>query len=158
MDIWHAWKLISFSIWCPWFIKFLPPCLRLRGRVARVKLKWVARVKLSFPKFAIDSQNTQTQNSSTQKIENSNPNWHLWVFLGAYVRVELKSSVCQSTHLQATNQQAQFTSRHTCMPSKTACEMEMILPAPAASRYGELSEVLVWALRARLYQERLTGL
>ncbi len=32
-------------------------------------------------------QNTQTQNSNTQKIENSNPNLYLWVFLGAYVCV-----------------------------------------------------------------------
>ena len=32
-----------------------------------------------------DSQNTLTQNSNTQKIENSNTNLNLWVFLGAYV-------------------------------------------------------------------------
>jgi hypothetical protein len=33
--------------------------------------------KLSFSKFARDLQNTQTQNSNTQKIENSSPNLNL---------------------------------------------------------------------------------
>ncbi len=33
--------------------------------------------KLSYSKFARDSQNTQTQDSNTQKILNSNPNLKL---------------------------------------------------------------------------------
>ncbi len=42
---------------------------------------------LNYPKFARDLKNTQTQtqNSHTQKIENSNPNFNFWVFLGTYV-------------------------------------------------------------------------
>ena len=40
--------------------------------------------KLSNSKLAKDMQNTQTQNPNTQKIENSNLDLNLWVFLGAY--------------------------------------------------------------------------
>jgi len=43
----------------------------------------------NYPKFARDLKNTQTQNSHTEKIENSNPNsnpnFNFWVFLGTYV-------------------------------------------------------------------------
>ncbi len=45
--------------------------------------------KLSYSKFARDLQNTQTQNPNTQKIENSNPNSNLWVFLDPYVWIYL---------------------------------------------------------------------
>ena len=48
--------------------------------------------KLSFAKFARDLQNTQTQtqNSNTQKIDNSSQNSNLWVFLGAYAWLRLR--------------------------------------------------------------------
>ena len=43
-------------------------------------------------------KNTQTQNPNTQRIENSNPNSNLWVFLGAYVCsqdiIEIFDSLC----------------------------------------------------------------
>ena len=51
-----------------------------------------------YSKFARDSPNIQTQNSNTQKIENSNPNLNLWVSLGAYVRVDFRTSNIIPSH------------------------------------------------------------
>ena len=47
--------------------------------------------KLSNSKFAKDLQNTQTQNTNTQKIENPNPDLKLVALLGAYVWIYLPS-------------------------------------------------------------------
>ena len=42
-------------------------------------------LKLSYSKFVRDLQNTQTQTSNSQKVENSNPNLSPWVFFWVHM-------------------------------------------------------------------------
>jgi hypothetical protein len=83
-------KIIIFWVWIWVSIMIFFLVFKINTQIHTEKIIFFY-FKLSFSKFTRDLQKTQTQNSNNQKIENSNPNLNLWVFLNAYVWL----SVCK---------------------------------------------------------------